>query len=234
MAFEVGETLWDFIEGGEIVWRKDLALNDREIDLDLVEPTSVNWCVNDPGVGPLLSKPLDAALPSVNGAIVDDPENASCTSVRLLVHDLAHQAVKGRNAGLWYAGAEDFGAVNIPGRDVGPGAFAVVLVFDAHGSSWRGGRARVFPSAGLDAGLLVGTDDEVVLRKWLAVPTAFVEIEDSARLFGESRVPREDPAAMRPRSNGILAQPTPQSRFPNGGHNPTPDDFAFDICCAEA
>ena len=37
----------EFLQRREIVGRENLSLNDREIDLDLVEPASVDRCMNE-------------------------------------------------------------------------------------------------------------------------------------------------------------------------------------------
>ena len=40
------------IEVGEVIWSEKLALNHREVDLDLVEPGSVSRKVDEAQVGP--------------------------------------------------------------------------------------------------------------------------------------------------------------------------------------
>ena len=61
----------------EVVRGKQLALNDREIDLDLVEPAGVDWCMNQNDVGPSGSKAIGGASTTVAGAIVGDQEHAT-------------------------------------------------------------------------------------------------------------------------------------------------------------
>ena len=59
---EVSESLFDLVKGGEVVGGNDLALDDGEVDLDLVEPGGVHRGVNHHGVGKALSQPVDGGL----------------------------------------------------------------------------------------------------------------------------------------------------------------------------
>ena len=54
----------------EVAGGKQLALNDGEVDLDLIEPTGVNRRVNQNDVGPSASKAVGSASTTVAGAIV--------------------------------------------------------------------------------------------------------------------------------------------------------------------
>jgi hypothetical protein len=78
--------------------------------------------------------------------------------------------------------------MDVPSGQIRAGPLAHVLVLDTHWAAGLWGGAAVLAPAGLNAGLLVGTDDEVVLPQWPPLPDAFVEVEDSARLLG-CRVP---------------------------------------------
>jgi hypothetical protein len=40
---EPQQTLFEFRQRADVVWRKHLPLDHREVDFDLVKPTSVNW-----------------------------------------------------------------------------------------------------------------------------------------------------------------------------------------------
>ena len=50
MLLEGKEAIADFLKASEIVRGQDLPLNDREIDLDLVEPDSMNGRVHQTSV----------------------------------------------------------------------------------------------------------------------------------------------------------------------------------------
>src|SRR2546425_13321822 len=67
-------------EGGgvlEVVRVEQLALNDRVVDLDLVEPAGVDGQVDEDQVAPAALEPVDRALAAMVGAVVDDPEDAA-------------------------------------------------------------------------------------------------------------------------------------------------------------
>jgi class 3 adenylate cyclase len=127
------------------------------------------------------------------------------------------------------ASAEDFCAVNIECREVGPRAAASVLVLDSRGLSGARRRGRMFTEASLDAGLLVGADDELVGFQGLALPLAGVEIKDAPRLDGEVRIAREDPGAVLPRANGIFVEPAPHRLVADRGHNAAALRLANDV-----
>jgi hypothetical protein len=52
----------------------------------------------------------------MSGAVVHDPEDATCRLVGLLAHDLADEAIHRRDAILEFAATEDFGAMDVPCR----------------------------------------------------------------------------------------------------------------------
>ena len=132
------------------------------------------------------------------------------------------------------APAEHLGAVDIPGCDVGAGTFAGVFVLVAH--RLIGGRCagRVFPPPCLDAGFLVGAQDEVPVGEWFAAPAAFVQVEDRPRLRGEPGVAREHPTTMGPGLDGVLVQPAPDGGAADVGDDSSADGLAPDVGAAEA
>jgi hypothetical protein len=174
------------VVGIEIVRREDLSLDDGEVDLDLV--AGVDRRVHHDQIGPLAGEALLAALAAVGAAVVDHPEHSGGGAVGFPRHHLANQPAEGSDAGLALTAARRRGPDGRPRRPESTHWAA---------GSWRG--AAVSALAGLNAGLLVGTDDELVPLQWPPLPDAFVEVEDSARLVGEEWIPGEDPAAMGPR-----------------------------------
>ena len=76
MDLESEQTLLEFGQRREIIRRQDLSLHDREIDLDLVEPTGMDRSVDEDRVGPLGAKAFDSLLAAVSGTVVHDPEDA--------------------------------------------------------------------------------------------------------------------------------------------------------------
>ena len=63
--FEAPQAVGQSVEVGEVGWLDDLALNDGEDDLDLVQPRGVHRKVDEVRVGPCSSHALDRALPTV-------------------------------------------------------------------------------------------------------------------------------------------------------------------------
>src|SRR6266478_2988318 len=89
VLFESQEPLFHFGERGEVIGGEHLALDDREVDLDLIEPTGVHRSVDRGDRGPPLAHAVSAALPAMRGAIVEDPEDASCRAIGFPRHDLS-------------------------------------------------------------------------------------------------------------------------------------------------
>ena len=87
--------LGDVGDVGEVVRLEHLALDDREVDLDLVEPAGVQRQVDEDEVRPAPLEPLDRALAAVRGAVVDDPEDAAGGGVGLVGHHLPDEPVEG-------------------------------------------------------------------------------------------------------------------------------------------
>ena len=89
-------------------------------------------------------------------------------------------------------------------------------------------------AASLDAGFLVGGEDAVGLAQGCTFPLTVIQIEHSAGLALEGRIAREDPGAMRPRTDRILAEPAPQRRLPDRGDQAALDNLAVDLRHAPA
>jgi len=124
-----------FCQRVEIVGCENLTLNNGEVDLDLVEPTSVDGRVNRNDRRPAGLKTLDALLAAMGGAIIDDPKHASSRPIGFLTHPIRDQAMEGFDAILDYAAAADFGAANISSREVDPSSLSLVFVLDESRSS---------------------------------------------------------------------------------------------------
>ena len=64
-------------------------------------------------------------------------------------------------------------------------------------------------AAGLEAGLLVSTEDVVLGAKALALPLASLEVQNRASLLGKAGIARKDPVLVPPGFEGILIQNAP-------------------------
>ena len=103
MFLEAKEALFYFFEGTEVIWRESFALDDREVDLNLVQPTGMNGCVDRDDGRPLFLKAPDARLASVGRAVVHDPKHPGRRAVWLLAHDLLDQAIERSDSGFLLA-----------------------------------------------------------------------------------------------------------------------------------
>src|ERR1022692_3399351 len=146
----------------------------------------------------------------MSGAVVHDPEDAASGLVGLLVHDFIDETPYRRHPVLDFAAAEDLGAVNIPGSQVGPGTFAKVLMLDCGGTVRRGRQRRLLSASSLNTRLLVRRDHEVISAQWSALPNALVKVEDGTGFASKVGITREDPASMLPGAESVGAEPTPQ------------------------
>ncbi len=75
VSCEAEEPLFEGGEVGVVVGLQHLALDDREVDLDLVEPAGVDGQVDEDEVLVVALEAVDRALAAVGGAVVDDPED---------------------------------------------------------------------------------------------------------------------------------------------------------------
>ena len=64
---------------------------------------------------------------------------------------------------LGFAVAEDSSEVHVLCRDIGPRATTKVLVLDTHGSMRPTVLGAMLPTAGLNAALFIGRDDELIV-----------------------------------------------------------------------
>lgn len=78
-------------------------------------------------------------------------------------------------------------------------------------------------SPGLDAGLLVGADDEIALCERFSPPHPLVEVERPAGFARKVRVAGEYPAAVPPGAYGIFRKPAPEGGIGYLGHYPPLD-----------
>lgn len=234
VVLEAQQPLLQLGQGSEVVRSEGFALDDREIHFDLVEPAGMYRCVHRDDGGPASLQAPDAGLSAVRGAIVHDPEHSRSGSIGLLFHHLRDQTLERANPCLSFTAPEDPGPTHIPSGKIGPRSAALIFVLDAHGAVDRGGQGGVNAPASLNARLLIGGQNAIGLAQGFALPLRLIQVQYSAGFELESRITRENPGAMSPGSNGIVAEPAPQGRFTDRGHQPALDDFAADLRHAPA
>ena len=69
VLFESQEPLLHLREGAEVIGSEHLALDDREIDFDLIKPTGVDGSVDEDRVGPFGAEAVDSFLATMSGAV---------------------------------------------------------------------------------------------------------------------------------------------------------------------
>ena len=77
VALECKQTLFEIGQRVEIVRREDFSLDNGEIDFDLVEPTGVDWSVDEDCIRPLVAQTLDGFLATMSGTVVHDPKDTA-------------------------------------------------------------------------------------------------------------------------------------------------------------
>jgi len=228
------QPLFEFGQRREVVGGENLSLDDGEEDLDLVEPTGMDRGVEENSIRPFGPHAINGFLTSMSGTIIHNPEDAVSRFVGLLFHDLADETLHRRDSGLDFAATEDLGAMNVPSRQVGPGAFTKVLVLDSGRAIGSRRQSRLFPPTRLDAGLLICRDDELVSSQWDAFPDALIEIKDRASFRSKIGVARENPTTMLPGTKSIAAQPAPQGSATDLGDKPLSNDVLADLTDGES
>src|SRR6516162_4070057 len=234
VALEAQESVFDSLERGEVIGDQDFTLDDRKIDLDLVEPAGVDWGVDQHQVGKGGPQPLQGGLSAMRGAIVHYPKDPPGTLVRSLGHYLAHQTIERCDPGLGLAAAKQSGVVNIEGCEVGPRPDAAVFMLNPSGPCGLRRQGWMFADASLDTGLLVGADHELISFEPLTPPVPGVEIQHAAGLAHELGIAGKDPTAVLPRTDRVVMEPAPHRLVADGVDDARALGFAHDVGGAQA
>ena len=100
VVLEAENALGDFVLGSEVSGREGFALEDREVDLDLVEPAGVLGQMYEGEFGEPGLEPVGGTLAAMDGAVVDDPEDALGRTVGIRGHHLGDERVEGDDGDL--------------------------------------------------------------------------------------------------------------------------------------
>jgi len=74
-VLERGQAVGDGVDIGEVVGREHFPLDNREVDLYLVQPGRVHRGVNYDRIRVLLGESVDRGLSAMGGSVVHDPEH---------------------------------------------------------------------------------------------------------------------------------------------------------------
>ena len=231
---ETQESVLQLSQREEIVGCENLALHDREINLDLIEPAGVHRSVDGNYRGPAVLEALDAPLAAMRRAIVENPKDALGRPIGLLTHHFPDQTVERFDAVLPSTAAEHFGPTDIPSCEVDPGPFPLVFAFYPGGFPWAGREGAMESATGLNAGLFVGGEHIIPGPQGLSLPEALIEIEDGTGLFDKQGITRKNPGSIPPRTDGIFAEPAPNRRPADFRHPSLFEDFLPDVGEGEA
>ena len=114
---------------------------------------------NDAGIHPTES--LLCGFPPMRGAGVHDPEQAFTGAVGFFSQHLMDQSAKRFDARRRFTPPQHVPAAHVPRGQILQGTTALVFVLDVGRAAWGGGQGGMTAATGLDAGLLVGTEDVV-------------------------------------------------------------------------
>ena len=123
----------------KIAGREQLALDNGEVDLDLVQPTGMDRCMNQNNIGSFGFEPVSSPPATMGRAIIGDQEHTVSGTIRLLAHDLSDKAFKRGNAGLALTAPKQLGAMDIPRGEIGECAASCIFVLDTQRTSRRRG-----------------------------------------------------------------------------------------------
>ena len=146
MVLNGEQSLLEIGEAGAVIGSEDLALNNGEVDLNLVEPTGVNRSVDEYSVPPLGAQPVNSFLATMSGAVIHNPKDATSGLVGFLAHDFTDQAIGGGNSVLDGTTSKELGTMHIPGGKVGPRTLTKLLVLHAHRPVGSRGQSWLFPA----------------------------------------------------------------------------------------
>jgi hypothetical protein len=231
---ETQQSVLQLSQRAEIVGRENLALHDREINLDLIEPAGVYRSVDGNNRGPAGLEALDAPLAAMRGAIVENPKDVLGRPIGLLTHHFPDEVIERLDAALLDTAAEHFGPTDIPGGEVDPGPFSLVFALHPGRFPWAGRKRAVQAVTSLNAGLFIGGEYVIPRSQGLSLPGALIEIEDGASFLHEQRIARKNPGSIPPRTDGIFAEPAPNRRPADFRHPSLFEDFLPDVGEGEA
>jgi len=234
MALEAEEPGLKFSNRFEICWGKDLSLNNRKVDFNLVEPTCVDWRVNGDDGRPALCESVIGENATMRRAVIHNPKYPLRRSVRLLAHNLINQPLERLDSGFSFASAKNSCTVDIPSGKIGQSAFPLIFMFNTYGRVRFGRECFSNSFSRLDAGLLISGDYKVSWPERRSHPSALIQVQDRLRLADKFGITRKNPAPVPPWFNGILTQPPPDSDSADTGNNSAFQNMSFNFFTTKA
>ena len=166
-------------EVGKVVGREHLALDDREVDLDLVEPTGVDRSVDEDEVGPSACSRAAARWPRCEEPLSTIQNTRRAERYGCWRMTWATRRSKGAMP-VFRSQRPKTGTVDIPRREVGPARRREHIRARRGGGRPRSRLQRVVAQARLDAGLLVGASTNSRGTQRPALPPPLIQVENAA------------------------------------------------------
>ena len=199
-------------------------MDDRKIDLDLVEPTGVNRSVDQDDARINFPQAVAGRFATMRRTVIHNPEQSFRRTVGLLRENLIHQSAKRFDAGRWFATSHDITTPNIPRRQILQCSATLILEFDPCCAVRAGSQRRMDSDPRLNARLLISTEDKITVFQGFSAPIPRVQVEDRPGLFHELWVSRKDPVFVLPGLDRVLVQDPPYACW---GSWPCPTPFAL-------
>jgi len=150
-------------------------------------------------------------------AIVNDPKDTSCCSIRRLTHNVVNKTIEGCDVASTFASTEQLGAMNIKSRNIGPSAATGIFMLHFHRQTWLGRIGGMTTATRLDAGFLIGRENKLIILQGATIPYLFIEIQDSPCFLSKLGITRKYPGTITPGTNGILMKPSPYGAVTDRG-----------------
>src|SRR5262249_31276867 len=143
-----------------------------------------------------LTQPLLRGGTAMRRAVVYDPKQPFPRPIGFLCQHLLDQPAKGFNTDPRFTPAHDISPAYVPSGKILQGTLAFVFVLNIGRSAWCGRQGGMATAAGLDAGLLVGAEDVVLVPQGCALPHARIEVQNRASLVSEVGIARKNPVLV--------------------------------------
>jgi hypothetical protein len=184
-------------------------LDDRDVALDLIEPTGVDRGLEPDDAGIDLLQSRRRRFAAMRRAVVHDPQQACSGTLWCLRQHWGHELAARRDAGRRFTPAPHLAPAPVPRGQIWQGPPALVRVFATGRAVGGGVQGRMAAVAGWDAGLRVGTEHVVLGAKRLTLPGARRQVQTRSGLLGALRRPWKNPVLVPPRRDGVGRQQPP-------------------------
>ena len=165
--FELFESASDLVQTGEVTRSESLSLDYREVDFNLIQPTSMYWRMNKNRIGVFVTHAVDCCQTSMRRAVVHNPIHPPRIAVGFLLHHLIDQSRERHNSCLRFTTAKHNSTKYIPRRQVLQRTASFIFRFDSERLANFRWQTSVTSDACLDTGFLIAADYEIVVPQWV-------------------------------------------------------------------